>query len=57
LRDALARLADGAELVTCIAGDEPPIDDDAVGALAPAGVELEVSHGGQPSWWWLLSAE
>jgi uncharacterized protein len=57
LRDVLARLADGAELVTCIAGEQPPIDDDGVGALAPAGVELEVSHGGQPSWWWLLSAE
>ena len=26
-------------------------------ALAPAGVELELSAGGQPSWWWLLSAE
>jgi len=57
LRDVLARLADGAELLTCIAGEQAPIDDDAVGALAPAGIELEVSHGGQPSWWWLLSAE
>ncbi|MDX6669449.1 MAG: hypothetical protein QOK04_2829, partial [Solirubrobacteraceae bacterium] len=25
--------------------------------LAPAGIELECSSGGQPSYWWLLSAE
>jgi uncharacterized protein len=57
LRDVLARLADGAELVTCIAGDDAPLDAVAVEALVPAGVELEHSAGGQPSWWWLLSAE
>jgi uncharacterized protein len=53
----LAALADGAELVTCIAGDGAPLDGERVAALAPGGVELELSHGGQPSWWWLLSAE
>jgi DAK2 domain fusion protein YloV len=53
----LAALADGAELVTCIAGDGAPLDGERVAALAPAGVELELSDGGQPSWWWLLSAE
>jgi dihydroxyacetone kinase-like predicted kinase len=57
LRDVLARLAAGAELVTCIAGDEAPIDAAGVGALAPEGVELELNQGGQPSWWGLLSAE
>jgi DAK2 domain fusion protein YloV len=57
LRDVLARLADGAELVTCIAGDGAPLDAPAIEALVPAGVELEHSPGGQPSWWWLLSAE
>jgi DAK2 domain fusion protein YloV len=57
LRDVLARLADGAELVTCIAGDGAPLDAPAIEALVPAGVELEQSPGGQPSWWWLLSAE
>ena len=25
--------------------------------LAPSGVELECSDGGQPSYWWLVSAE
>ena len=29
----------------------------AITALAPAGVELELHEGGQPSRWWLLSAE
>jgi uncharacterized protein len=53
----LARLADGAELVTCIAGDGAPLDAGRVAELAPAEVELECEVGGQPSWWWLLSAE
>jgi uncharacterized protein len=58
LRTVLQRIAgDGAELVTAIRGDGAPLADDAVEALAPADVEVEVSEGGQPSWWWLLSAE
>jgi uncharacterized protein len=57
LRDVLARLSDGAELVTCIAGDGAPLDAPAIDALIPDGVEIEHSHGSQPSWWWLLAAE
>jgi DAK2 domain fusion protein YloV len=57
LRDVLARIADGAELVTVIRGAGAPLHDDAVQALAPDGVELECEDGGQPSWWWLLAAE
>jgi uncharacterized protein len=53
----LEALAQDAELITCIAGDDAPLDPDGVAALAPGGVELELSAGGQPSWWWLLSAE
>jgi len=53
----LARLADGAELLTCIAGERPPLGRDAVEAHAPAGVEVEYHEGGQPAWWWLLCAE
>ncbi|HVW16780.1 MAG TPA: hypothetical protein VHB30_00900, partial [Solirubrobacteraceae bacterium] len=52
----LAGLADGAGPITCIAGDGAPLADERVRALAPAGVELELSRGGQPSWWWLLAA-
>ena len=57
LRDVLARLADGAELVTCIAGDGAPLDAATIDGAGPDGVEIEYSAGGQPSWWWLLSAE
>jgi uncharacterized protein len=57
LSAVLARLADGAELLTAIRGDGAPLDDGALAALAPADVDLECKEGGQPSWWWLLSAE
>jgi uncharacterized protein len=57
LAAVLGRLADGAELVTCIAGEGAPLDAEAVAALVPDGVELEHAEGGQPAWWWLLAAE
>jgi DAK2 domain fusion protein YloV len=57
LEIVLGRLSTDAELVTCIEGEGAPLDGDAVAALAPAGVELELEDGGQPSWWWLLAAE
>ena len=50
-------MADGAELLTCIAGDDAPLDRDAVEAALPDGVELDYHEGGQPAWWWLLCAE
>ena len=33
------------------------LEGDAVQKLAPNGAEVELSRGGQPAWWWLLSAE
>jgi dihydroxyacetone kinase-like predicted kinase len=57
LRGVLERLADHAELITCLRGADAPLDDDEVNALAAGEVEFELSHGGQPSYWWLLSAE
>ena len=57
LEAVLGALATDAELVTLIAGDGVPLDQDAVTALAPAEVELEYSYGGQPSYWWLIAAE
>jgi DAK2 domain fusion protein YloV len=57
LRGVLERLAEDAELITCLRGAEAPLDDDAVHALAAGEVEFELSDGGQPSYWWLLSAE
>jgi uncharacterized protein len=57
LRDVLAALADGAELITCLRGVGAPLDDDAVATLASDGVELDLPAGGQSGYWWLLSAE
>jgi uncharacterized protein len=57
LEAVLGQLATDAELVTLIAGDGVPLDQDAVTALAPAQVEVEYSYGGQHSYWWLISAE
>jgi DAK2 domain fusion protein YloV len=57
LEVVLGELGREAELVTLIAGDGAPLDDDAVAALAPAGVEVEYSWGGQPAYWWLIAAE
>jgi fatty acid kinase len=57
LEAVLTALAADAELVTCIAGESAPLDAEAIAALAPASVELELEDGGQPSYWWLLSAE
>jgi uncharacterized protein len=57
LAAALERVSSGAELLTCIEGNEPPLSRDELRRRVPDGVELELHHGGQPAWWWLLAAE
>lgn len=57
LRVVLEHLGEGAELMTCIAGEQPPLSVDQVRRLAPPQAELELLDGGQPNWWWLISAE
>jgi uncharacterized protein len=57
LREVLEQLAHDAELITCLRGAEAPLDDETVQALAHGDVEFELSDGGQPGHWWLLSAE
>ena len=58
LRSVLTALADDAELVTCLSGDGAPLDDAEIPALLDgASAELELTAGGQPAYWWLLSAE
>jgi DAK2 domain fusion protein YloV len=57
LRDVLVRLGEDAELITLLRGADAPLDNATVEALAGGGAELELSEGGQPSYWWLLSAE
>ena len=51
------KLAEGAEIVTVIAGAEAPISLDELDPHVPDGVEIETHDGGQPSWWWLLAAQ
>jgi uncharacterized protein len=51
------KLAEGAEIVTVIAGAEAPIGLDELDPHVPDGVEIETHDGGQPSWWWLLAAQ
>jgi DAK2 domain fusion protein YloV len=57
LSGVLERLACDAELITSLRGADAPLDDEAVRALAGERVELELSDGGQQSYWWLLAAE
>ncbi len=57
LTATVQHLAEGAEIVTVIAGEGAPIALAEVEAHVPAGVELEKHEGGQPSWWWLLAAQ
>jgi hypothetical protein len=57
LRETLARIANGAELVTVIGGAGAPLDEAAVAGALPDGAELDYHDGGQPAWWWLICAE
>jgi dihydroxyacetone kinase-like predicted kinase len=57
LTQTIEALAEGRELVTCIAGAEAPLDRDQVERALPGGLELDFHHGGQPAWWYLLAVE
>lgn len=57
LAATLARLAEGSEIVTVLAGEEAPIPLGEIDTHVPDGVEVEAHEGGQPSWWWLLAAQ
>jgi uncharacterized protein len=57
LAATIARLAEDAEIVTVIAGEEAPIPLEELDTHVPDGVEVETHEGGQPSWWWLLAAQ
>jgi DAK2 domain fusion protein YloV len=57
LAATLHHLAQGAEIVTVIAGEGAPIALEEIDTHVPVGVEVETHEGGQPSWWWLLAAQ
>ncbi len=60
LRHVLVALADGAELLSVLAGAGAPLDPPAVATLLDGDLgaaELEQRDGGQSAYWWLLAAE
>jgi DAK2 domain fusion protein YloV len=57
LRRTIGLLAEGRELVTCIAGAEAPFGEREVEQALPDGLELDFHEGGQPAWWYLLAVE
>jgi DAK2 domain fusion protein YloV len=57
LSETISRLAEGAEILTVIAGIGAPIALADLEGLAPDGVEVELHEGGQPNYWWLLAAQ
>ena len=57
LSETISRLAEGAEILTVIAGIGAPIALAELEGLAPDGVEVELHEGGQPNYWWLLAAQ
>jgi dihydroxyacetone kinase-like predicted kinase len=63
LRAVLAALADGRdggeapELISVLAGEGAPLGLGEVEQIAGEKIELELRHGGQSAYWWLLAAE
>jgi uncharacterized protein len=57
LTETMARLAEGAEILTVISGEGAPIPLDELEGHAPESAELELHEGGQPHYWWLLAAQ
>jgi DAK2 domain fusion protein YloV len=53
----LARLAEGAEILTVIGGASAPIPLAKLEDHAPDGIELELHEGGQSHYWGLLAAQ
>jgi DAK2 domain fusion protein YloV len=57
LSATIERIAEGAEIVTVIEGDAAPIPLGQLPLELPEGLELELQHGGQPHYWWLIAAQ
>jgi uncharacterized protein len=57
LTETIGRLAEGAEILTVVAGEAAPIALGELEGQAPDVVELELHEGGQPHYWWLLAAQ
>ncbi len=53
----LQALAADTELISVLAGDGAPLELSDLEGIMDGHVELELRHGGQPAYWWLLAAE
>jgi DAK2 domain fusion protein YloV len=53
----LSELAGDAELISVLAGADAPLELSELEGIMDGHVELELRHGGQPAYWWLLAAE
>ncbi|HYM55178.1 MAG TPA: hypothetical protein VES97_07430, partial [Solirubrobacteraceae bacterium] len=45
------------ELISVLAGEHAPLGLGDLEGMVNGGIELELRHGGQPAYWWLLVAE
>jgi DAK2 domain fusion protein YloV len=45
------------ELISVLHGQHAPLRLEELDGMVNGGVELELRHGGQPAYWWLLAAE
>ncbi len=57
LATTIKRLADGSEIVTVIGGRDAPIPLEEVNSHTQGEIELELHHGGQSNWWWLMAGQ
>jgi DAK2 domain fusion protein YloV len=57
LTSVLDRLAADAEIVTVLEGADAPLPAASAGIALANGAELEIQHGGQPTYWWLIAAQ
>jgi DAK2 domain fusion protein YloV len=57
LSATIERIAEGAEIVTVIEGDSAPIPLGQLPLELPDDLDLELHHGGQPHYWWLIAAQ
>ncbi len=57
LAAVISRLAEEAELISCLTGEGAPLGPAEVEAMVNGKVELELRDGGQHAYWWLLAAE
>jgi uncharacterized protein len=63
LQAVLHKLAEGGngegppELISVLDGEDVPIGLGELDGMINGGIELELRHGGQPAYWWLLAAE